>query len=80
MNIEERLNSLKSSIDTAKQKKLRAEMEAETALRERDEALSALKQEFDVDSIEEANLLLKKLKQKLSQDVEKAESILKELT
>lgn len=80
MDTEERLTALKADVAVATQKKLRADMESEAALKERDSALSALKNDFGVSSIEEANILLGELKQKLDQQLAEAETILGEIS
>lgn len=80
MSIEEKLSTLKAQAETAKQKKLRAEMAAEAALRQRNESLKALKDEFDVDNIEEATQALETLKKELEVSLKEAETVLREIT
>ena len=79
MDIEEKLSNLRSNVETAQQRKLRSEMAAEAALKERDAALSALKEEFGVESVEDAHQTLKKLKNDLDTAISEAEAVLKDV-
>lgn len=79
MDIEERLSALRSGVETAKQFKLRAEMEAESALKDREEALRILQEEFGVDTLEQAKELLEKMRTEFSADISKAEEILRNI-
>jgi len=80
MDTEERLAALKADVAMATQKKLRADMAAEAALKERDEALTTLRNDFGVSSVEEASRLLEKLKHKLDQQLTEAEASLGEIS
>lgn len=80
MDIEEKLSSLRSSVETAQQRKLRSEMAAEAALRERDAAIMALREEFGVEDVEDAYRTLEKLKMDLDTAISEAESVLKDIS
>lgn len=77
-NIQDRLNSLKQAINEASTKKLRAEMAAETALSERDEALASLKK-LGAESPEQAERLLAELNRKLDETLTQAERLLEDV-
>lgn len=80
MDTVERLSRLKAEVEALRQKKYRAELSAENALRERDEALSVLKDEFGAETIEEANKLLEDMRKNLSHKLEEAEALLGEVS
>lgn len=80
MDIEQKLHSLRAGVEKAKQNKLRAEMLAESAQKERDVALTSLREEFGVDSVESANQVLNDLRGELSRSLQEAESVLKEVS
>lgn len=80
MEIEARLRALKVQSEKASQDRLRSEMEAENALKERDAHLKMLEDEFDVKSVEEAMNLRARLQDELSTLLEEAESTLGEVS
>lgn len=80
MEIETRLAALKADVAKATQSKLRADMEAEAALKARDSALETLSSDFGVSTAEEADRLLKSLEESLAQQLSEAENLLGDVT
>jgi hypothetical protein len=78
-NIESRLASIRSRISTATQEEARNELLRENALATKKRVLASLKEDFDVDSLEEAERLVKKLKKALEEEMTSVESGLDEL-
>jgi len=74
---EETLTSLRTRITAATSARARAEVEHDNAVRERDAALSALK-EFGVSTPEEAAAKLKELEEELAQELAAVETALEE--
>ena len=69
MAIEANLEDIRRRLTTAQQEEARNQVLRESAQRERDAALKTLKAEFDVDTLDAAILVRKKLKAKQEADL-----------
>jgi hypothetical protein len=76
MDIDEKLASLRSRIQTANQEEARNDLIRERALMEETNALNSLKEEFEVDSLEDAKTLKAELEKKFEKTVSALEKAL----
>lgn len=79
MDIEQRLGSVRGRITTATQEEARNDVLRERGLHERQQALDALKLEFNVDSVVEAEELRNRLRDELVSAVKELEELLDSL-
>lgn len=78
-DLEKTLKNLKEQSEKVSQAVLRAELRAEHALKERNEALDTLREEFNMSSLEEAENSLKVLREDLTRKIAEAEKKLGEI-